>query len=627
MGNKCDTITKPILRNLPSEGTGDTARSYTDSGKNISEFDYSTATQSSDELMYGFCAGTADTNVRRDYCSKVGNLEWEYKSAVGSCHYSDCNKGYSQETGCCNGCCGIVGKGVECRRTKFTGDSIQCCLNDFSGCGATLIPNDPQKYDLAFSTYEDGRTINQTTMGGDVPDPLIAESGWLCGKTNCSGTCDPCLRNINSDGNTLVKNVSTGKMAKCDSFTRDSNFGGFCRDNLLEYCSGGDLDDDDDSWIYRWMNNDGSYLRYGCLNVLARNVYDTSSPANENSIVPGCAATQLYFDSLGSTNCTPSDVADYNVNLIGIKYASQLVNQVTNKYAANGYSIGSTPGTVGYNPFQDFIYSNICCKFPFLCQNFLNSSCSAYTADQLGNSVSIANWCGCYLPDSEYSEYVDSYQINKECTPMCNRKSAIPLVTPSNQPRYCSGTNCIIDNLAIELGNVNISGDINVTQICGNCTSGSCTCLISSNTINLVGGDINSINTGETCTSTLCTAVNPDTGYTETIPCDYVEDPTDYFDSQKMEQQQARQKAIRQRNLIILIIIFVIVVIILGFYFLIRPNLNDINLPRLGIPIETPTKKENINTDEVDNFDTTNELIENTENADNLDITGKNSIF
>lgn len=575
MGNNCDTITKPTIRNLPSEGTGDIGRSYTDPILNINNFDFNRATNDTDELIYGFCAGTADTNVRRDYCSRVGDMEWEYKSASGSCHYSDCNKGYAQNTGCCNGCCGIIGKGVECRRSKFTGDTIRCCLNDFAGCGATVQPNDPRKYDLAFSNYEDGSIISQESTGGNKTDIERPDAGWRCSKSNCQRTCDPCLRSITSDGNTLVKNVSTNKLTRCQDFNRSSDFGGFCRENLMEYCSGGDLSDDDDSWIYRWMDNSGNYLRYGCLNVLARNVYGDS-----------CEGAESYFASLGGTACTPVDVADYGVSFDGIRYASELMKRVSNKYAKNGYTIGSIPGTSGYNFFQDFMYSNICCKFPFLCQSFLSDSCSAYTADQLGNSISIANWCGCYLPDSEYQTYVNSYQINKECTPMCNRSTSIPLVTATNQPRYCSGTNCIIDNLAIQLGNIDVSGDINVTQICGNCSGGqgaSCTCLISNNTVNLVGGDINNINTGETCTSTLCTAINPDTGYTETIPCEYVEDPYEYFNEQKELQRIQRQKEIRRRNLILLLIIFAVIIVIVILYMLLDPNLEDINIPKYAI--------------------------------------------
>lgn len=623
MGNNCNTITKPTIRNLPSGATGDIARSYIE--PSIPELDYAEATKSSDELISGFCAGTADTNVRRDYCSKVGNLEWEYKSSGESCHYSDCNKGYAQKTGCCGGCCGIVGKGVVCKRTKFTGNAISCCLNDYSGCGATSMPNDPRKYDLAFSSYEDGSPVNQNTTKGNTTSIIYPEYGWECSKSNCQNTCDPCQRNINSDGSTLVEDNSgraggTGtnkNMFRCDSFTRSTEVKN-CRDILLEYCSGEDLDKDDDSWIYRWMNNDGTPLRYGCLNVLARNIYDTSEPLKPNSIQSGCDAVENYFASLSGIGCTPSNISDYNVNISGIKYATELMTKVANKYAENGYIIGSTPGSFGYNPFQDLMYSDICCKFPLVCQSFLKTSCSAYNSNQLASSVSISNWCGCYLPDSEYSKYVDSYQLNKECTPMCNRGSAIPIVSPTNEPRYCTGTNCIIDDLAIQLSNVDISGEINVTQMCGNCSGGqgsSCTCLISNNTINIVGGNFNQINTGETCTSTLCTALNPNTGFTETIPCEDVQNPNYYFKQQEIEQREIRQKQVRKRNIIILIIISVVILVVLVFYFLIRPNFNDISLPQLGVKIPKPLVKEeeiqsgNINTTESQDLENSDENI------------------
>lgn len=609
--NGCN-IVQPQVRNLPSEGTGDVCRTYNPNEKTyadpLNSLNFFESTSSSSPYagagMYGFCAYYADVDTQKKYCEQMGGGEWgRYGSTDNPCSYTSCNPGYFQESrtifyACCGECCseGFDAYGATCKRTKFTGNGLQCCLNDFAGCGTTKLVSDPYKYNLAFSNDALGATITPEKLG-NFSDPNDASSGWTCSTTNCQNTCDPCKRSITSNASTKAYDYSqyNGKdpnrifTTTCGALKHGEDFdagvfGGYCRDALEVYCTGSDLTDpDDDSWMYRWMDRNGKPLRYGALNVLVRNIYDTPGSSE------GCAAVQLYFDSLNGVGCIPAPLSGYHISAAGVAYAQNIMTMVGEKYKENGYIIGSLPGTNGYSPFQDFLYNNVCCKFPMLCSSFLTATCAGYTMDQLQGNISVANWCGCYMPDDAYREYVDNYQIDKECTPTCNRTGVIPVTNAANQPTYCTGTQCIIDDLAISLVNTTISGTINVNQMCGNCASGvgtSCDCRISNNAINLNNTGTINLNINETCTSTMCTTIDPDTGLPASIPCDQLDNP-DYFEEQRQAQEKARKEALKRRNIIVVCVIVSVIVVLIVLYIVIQPGLADLD-QTTTTTIETP---------------------------------------
>jgi len=596
MGNNC-TIVQPQVRNLPSEGTGDICRSYTPASDTLynqplNSLDFISATNTtggySDKGLYGFCAALVDGDVRSQYCEQMGSGEWEVLGPSELCTHSTCQSGYYQSRSalCCGGCCPERGYGTKCKRKTFSGDGLQCCLNDYAGCGTTLIPNDPYKYDLAYSADAEGDIITPELLGS-IPNSIDSSTGWSCAQTNCQKTCDPCKRSITSNANSRAydysrydgENKDTIEITTCGALDHGSDFfsgtfGGYCRDALLVYCTGGDLTDpSDDSWMDRWMDRDGNPLRYGALNVLVRNIYDTPGSSQ------GCASVQQYFDSLNNIGCVPAPLTGVPVSASGVAYAQNIMTLVGEKYTQNGYIIGSLPGTVGYSPFQDFLYNNVCCKFPMLCSSFLAATCAGYTMDQLQGNIAVANWCGCHMSDDAYREYVDSYQISKECTPPCNRTGVIPMTNGVNQPQYCTGTQCIIDDLAISLVNTTISGTINVNQMCGNCASGvgaSCDCRISSNAINLNNTGAIDLNINETCTSSMCTTTDPTTGLPASIPCDQLDNP-DYFEEQRQAQEDARKAALQRRNIIVFCVIVAVIIVLVVLYIVIQPGLADLD--------------------------------------------------
>jgi len=147
----------------------------------------------------------------------------------------------------------------------------------------------------------------------------------------------------------------------------------------------------------------------------------------------------------------------------------------------------------------------------------LTNYCSQYSADDLVSNPNLVRWCGCYLPDSEYVKYVNQYQINKECTPLCNRRGNIPLTNPTGTSNItCTTDTCLIDNISISLLNTTVTNGINFSQLCGGCgtntSNAACTCIMENNTISAVNSKIGGgINISQSCGSSVCYEDNPNT--------------------------------------------------------------------------------------------------------------------
>jgi hypothetical protein len=493
---------------------------------------------------------------------------------------------------------------VSCKRTKFNGELVPCCLNDYAGCGATSKSNDPCKFNLGFSNDHKGVAISQDSVGIGIANctPLSATgSGWTCLQQNCQKTCDPCLRSISTDGSTkyigetedgtFSKNCSDPKVGSKSSAFKDAPYLGYkgCRKILLEYCTGQDLQEGNISWTDRWMDSTGAPRRYGCLNVLVRNIFDTgkgnvygygtgTGNPNDNNLL-GCSTIDDYFAEItsGGNSCKAFTLGTSIMSNDGVDYSKLLLYEVTKRYSDDGYRLGSLPGDQSFNIFQDFLYSNVFCKLPFIAQDTLLGTCSIYTIEDLENNPNVANLCGCMLPEGEYSRYVDQFQVDKECTPMCNRSTVVQLVDQLNTTRICRQSNCIIDDVAIRLANTTVSGTININDICNNCAIGSgasCSCTISDSVLN-AQGQVDNINTGAICTSVLCSVVNPDTGQTVTMNCSDVDQSASIFKQQKLDEERRRQAAVRTRNRNLLIIVFFLILAIIIAGFIIKPYFYD----------------------------------------------------
>lgn len=480
--------------------------------------------------MGDFCTlgGVGGKSHRKEWCGKLGDDEWgvEDTNGTGTCHYNDCKPYQVLGTGCCKGCCGIVGGGVRCTRQRFKGDPIPCCLQDKIckadptpiGSDATGVPYAPR---VCFS------------------DPELKK------------TCNPCHRDVTTDlddyGDSIVKTCREDGVTPC-------------KEIVFDYCTGADLDDDDTSWMERWYDPvTGLEKENGCIGALKRNLYSNL----------GCAVYDVPH-VVGTGNCETFEPG-IPPSTEGVVWSRKVMREVFDKYRKNGYVIGSIPGTVGYNPFQEFLYETSC-SFPVACQDGLADTCSVYTEQTLLYNPEAANWCGCYMADREYDKYTKEYRIKKECTPTCNRISAIPLVAGDGTPKVCTDTICIVNRTTIGLSKSTVGDGVNITQICGSCNGAGCTCIVEDNTVEGAGAEIGGgINLTEACSSTQCTVRNPGVDGPEllTVPCSEVTDPESDYNRQLMEYEKMEQKRQRLYGIIKLFIFlfFIVIIVLLFVYF------------------------------------------------------------
>lgn len=530
-------------------------------------------------LMPNFCAqaGPGGSQNRITWCQRMSTAnEWKPVSTFGvngtGCHYDTCSSYKAVPgDGCCNGCCGVTGLGVVCQRQDFTGDPLTCCMKDLE-------------------------------CNGGIDDISLKTNPPACfSDDNKQHTCSPCYRSVTSTGDTIydVTTDSNGVVTSTTTCAQAGNNG--CSDILLNYCTGGDIPPDTDPsaaiqilaerWYDAALNKPGP-----CTNVLERQLF-------QNLPSKCLAVGMLPF----STSCRPKYFANPTtvvdgittgagtpvtaLSAAGVQWAQTMFPQLIAKYNSLGFSLGAVPGSIGYNPFQDYLYS-LCCQVPVMCQSTLDNTCSIYSARQLSVNPDATNWCGCYLPATEYQKYVDAYQINKECTPTCNRTTTIPLVNGGNAPILCNQSICVIDDVTINLNNTTVNGGINISQLCGNCggTFGSqsnCECIVQNTTIDGAQSNLGNIDLLNVCTNTTCTVTNPgypDLPATLQVPCDQASDPNSVY-AQAQAALLAEQAAQNKQTIIIyLVIIGVFLILMVFLYFLIRPALRGPPPDRIVYP-------------------------------------------
>lgn len=344
-----------------------------------------------------------------------------------------------------------------------------------------------------------------------------------------------------------------------------------CKDVLFEYCTGTLNTDNPNTtnWLDRWTNG-------VCPNILARNMFQTGGPNH-------CFSPPVPIP--GICNLPPP----YPIDSEGFFWGQRLISAAMNKYQTQGFSIGTLPGFPGYHPWQDLLYSDVCCPYPGLCQDGLNRVCATKTSQRISLNPAEAQWCGCHLPEGEYQNYSARFNIPPECTPMCNRAGTIPIVGINAEPINCRQNICMIDDVTVNLVNAQIGGGLNFNQICGNCEGAQCSCIVSNTTVDIfnsiIGGNVVPISQG--CGSFTCSQTNPgNTGpATITVPCGGT-GPFNPYAQYDAEVAAARATAKKNAWLWTLIAIGTALVIIFFIILFIHPNL----YPSSGgsIPRETP---------------------------------------
>jgi hypothetical protein len=343
----------------------------------------------------------------------------------------------------------------------------------------------------------------------------------------------------------------------CDPTNRDATSPG-CQTVMDGWCTGTDLLPNDITWLNRWSGNItlGNSITYTapCVQNLNRNLYNTYG-----------VTTPLF--------CGPFPHG-LPVTNNGFAYAQQLITDAVTKYTNQGFVLGTTPGSPGYNTFQDTITS-ICKTTPGICANALKTVGASLNTSRLTQNPNAAQLFGCYLPDSEYTTYINDYGVPKQCSPMCNTSNTVPLVGPDGvTPMPCTNSSCIIDNVTIALSQSNVGGSINFSQVCKNCSSTSpneiitCNCLINGTSVIVANSQIGgNIDFNQNCSGTIQCFTTDSAGNRIETPCD---DTTSPYNQQNLLNSQAQTNANNTGYYITLGIIIFAIIIVIIIYILVK---------------------------------------------------------
>lgn len=362
---------------------------------------------------------------------------------------------------------------------------------------------DAQAVDTGTCNYDDSKPYVAVGAGCCDGSCGIIGSRLQCYRQNFTGDPLTCCFNdvacVAPGGNPPQCFSDAAQQNTCDDGSLQHNYRSIvstdCQDVIYEYCTGTLPSDDPAStaWLDRWNDPSG-----GCSYAIARNIFELGGTGHcftPPPTVPGICNAKY----------------DIPFSAQGYFWAQQLVGAAMARFQEQGFTIGSLPGTQGYNPWQDYMYDNICCPYPGLCRSGLQDACALHTAQRLSLNPETAQWCGCYLPPQEYEAYSVNFNIPPQCTPMCNRVSTIPIVGINGEPIACEQDICLIDNVTLNIVNSQIGGGINFNQICDNCAGAQCSCIVSNTTVDIsnstIGGNVVPIADG--CGSVTCSQTNP----------------------------------------------------------------------------------------------------------------------
>jgi hypothetical protein len=172
------------------------------------------------------------------------------------------------------------------------------------------------------------------------------------------------------------------------------------------------------------------------------------------------------------------------------------------------------------------------------------------------------------MPDGEYATYTDLFQINKACTPMCNRLTSIGLSGPDGiTPLPCTQNVCLIDNVSLDLFESSVGGQVTLSQLCGGCQSTggqvqtSCSCILSDVNVAIINSSIGGdVNIAQSCTGVQCVRTGTDLSGNPaqvTVDCN---SPINY---NPIPDNNVQQQAEDTRHKVVIAI--TILIIIMGF--------------------------------------------------------------
>ena len=166
--------------------------------------------------------------------------------------------------------------------------------------------------------------------------------------------------------------------------------------------------------------------------------------------------------------------AQEDVNLLFINY--QTTNTITDDVTSPEYST-----------FQETLL-DLCIDpaLPGICGKYLNDYCASFTREQVQNSPTLIEFCGCYTdPNQNYLKYTK----DPSCDPLCHRSTTSQKANDNTgEILICPENVCVINDVVINTINTDVANGINFTSVCGGCagTSGptgvtgpGCFCVVS----------------------------------------------------------------------------------------------------------------------------------------------------
>lgn len=252
--------------------------------------------------------------------------------------------------------------------------------------------------------------------------------------------------------------------------------------------------------------------RAGC-----RALYPTSCVVGNPPGTNPAAAGTWTANFIGDTPCVVA-IRENSRVAGGLTSAQAIMTAVFNRYKQDGFIIGTRPGQVGYNTFQERLLE-LARLYPGAASTVLRASvCNTLSRGDLGNSLALTQFCGCYLPTSQYVTTLNQLGSGIQCDPLCNISTTVPLTDAQGNVIRCTNTICVIDNVSINLASSQ-SGNLSFNQLCGSCGVGSaCTCSIVNVDINATNSTIGNINFQQSCGQSACYRTGPDGSLLE-IPC------------------------------------------------------------------------------------------------------------
>ena len=135
--------------------------------------------QSSTYKVDEFCAmaGSPGDAPCRKMCDDMGP-EWEFDSRPDDgCWFNPCDNKSKMNGSCCMLCCPLPGTGCRCRRKQFSGDPFTCCMNDLQ-CYTDINNQDQIRYNTkCFEDISETKTCsnNNRSMSSNACRELLVD--------------------------------------------------------------------------------------------------------------------------------------------------------------------------------------------------------------------------------------------------------------------------------------------------------------------------------------------------------------------------------------------------------------------------------------------------------------------